>query len=230
MNPRLLRPLATGFNPRSISGLLGWWDAADASSVTLNGTTVSEWRDKSGNALHATQVTAANQPLYTEFINDRRSITFGNPRAFAITSTALSAYSWIGVSFPTGNVQMIFGGLNGTHLPADATATSPFFNYDGVFGQVGTGTSSTAVIQCATRTSAGLHAFFRNGSNVTSGTPTNTTTATIEFIGARNFGVPSPGHYTGRVGELMLFSAALSATDRNRIERYLSRKWNIALA
>jgi hypothetical protein len=30
MNPRLLRPRASGFDPRSISGLALWLDAADA--------------------------------------------------------------------------------------------------------------------------------------------------------------------------------------------------------
>ena len=39
-----------------------WLDASDASTITLNGSTVSQWNDKSGNARHATQATAANQP------------------------------------------------------------------------------------------------------------------------------------------------------------------------
>jgi hypothetical protein len=66
-NPRLLRPRAaasTGFNPRSISGLALWLDAADSASVTLNSGNVSEWRDKSGNSRHFAQSTAANQPAY----------------------------------------------------------------------------------------------------------------------------------------------------------------------
>jgi len=65
MNPRLLRPLASGaFSPNQISGLAVWLDAADDSTVTLNGSTVSEWRDKSGNQRHFAQSTAASQPEY----------------------------------------------------------------------------------------------------------------------------------------------------------------------
>ena len=37
MSPRLLRPRASGFNPRSIPGLAVWLDASKASSVTLDG-------------------------------------------------------------------------------------------------------------------------------------------------------------------------------------------------
>lgn len=46
------------------SALSLWLDAADASTITLNGSTVSQWNDKSGNGRHATQATAANQPAW----------------------------------------------------------------------------------------------------------------------------------------------------------------------
>ena len=57
MNNRLLRPRASGFNPRSVSGLTLWLDAADSATmgptssgpgaVTNNGP-VKYWGDKSG--------------------------------------------------------------------------------------------------------------------------------------------------------------------------------------
>lgn len=43
-----------------------WLDAADLSTITI-ATGVSEWRDKSGNARHASQTTGANQPAYSDF-------------------------------------------------------------------------------------------------------------------------------------------------------------------
>lgn len=76
MNNRLLRPLASGFNPRSISGLAAWYDASLASSVTLNGTTVSQWDDLSGNNRHQLQATAAIQPIYNATgLNGRGTLT-----------------------------------------------------------------------------------------------------------------------------------------------------------
>ena len=41
-----------------------WLDAEDAASITLNGTDVAQWDDKSGNGRNASQATAANQPAY----------------------------------------------------------------------------------------------------------------------------------------------------------------------
>jgi hypothetical protein len=73
MNPRLLRPLATGFNPLNIASLEGWWDASDLSSMAQNsdGTTavtatndpVGYWADKSGKGRHAKQATNNDRPL-----------------------------------------------------------------------------------------------------------------------------------------------------------------------
>lgn len=65
-----------GWTPAQISTAL-WLDAADASTITLNGTTVSQWADKSGNNRHATQATASLQPTYTTTaINNRPALTF----------------------------------------------------------------------------------------------------------------------------------------------------------
>ena len=56
--PKLWRPDELGVD------LALWFDAEDTNSITLNGSNVSQWRDKSGNARHASQATAANQPTY----------------------------------------------------------------------------------------------------------------------------------------------------------------------
>jgi len=40
-----------------------WLDSSDASTIVLNGSNVSQWRDKSGNNYHVSQSDAAYQPL-----------------------------------------------------------------------------------------------------------------------------------------------------------------------
>lgn len=55
---------AQPWTPAAITTAL-WLDAADSSTITLNGSTVSEWRDKSGNNRHATQATTGNQATYS---------------------------------------------------------------------------------------------------------------------------------------------------------------------
>jgi hypothetical protein len=51
------------WNPSQLTSAV-WFDAADATTITLNGSNVSQWNDKSGNNRNATQGTAAAQPLF----------------------------------------------------------------------------------------------------------------------------------------------------------------------
>lgn len=54
------------WTPADLGAALALWlDAEDTASITLNGSNVSQWSDKSGNANHAVQNTAALQPVYS---------------------------------------------------------------------------------------------------------------------------------------------------------------------
>jgi len=90
ISPRLLRPRATGFNPKTISGLAAWYDAADATTLTL-ATGVSQWNDKSGNGRNLTQSTGNNQPASgTRTIGGKNALDFdGTNDALALGSYGL---------------------------------------------------------------------------------------------------------------------------------------------
>lgn len=60
-----------------------WFDALDLSTITLSGSTVSQWRDKSGNNRHATQSNPSLRPIYD----------FSNNTIFAGTNTFLQLES-----------------------------------------------------------------------------------------------------------------------------------------
>ena len=92
MNQRLLCPRASGFNPKSISGLALWLDAGDSTTITLNGSNVSEWRDKSGaGAPAAAQATAASQPAFSAAaINGRAAIDFATTKSLVFASSTAS--------------------------------------------------------------------------------------------------------------------------------------------
>lgn len=51
-----------------------WFDASDASSLTLSGSDVTTWNDKSPNANHVTEST--NKPSYTATHNGLGAVTF----------------------------------------------------------------------------------------------------------------------------------------------------------
>lgn len=98
MSPRLLRPVAAGgFNPRTIAGLEGWWDAADSGSVTLDSGRVAEWRDKSGNARHAANAASGStQPDYiTAGHNGKNLIRFAAASSQLLTVATASNWTFM---------------------------------------------------------------------------------------------------------------------------------------
>ena len=77
-----------GFDPKSIANLSVWYDASDATTITLNGSNVSQWNDKSGNGYHASQSTSANQPAYvTNDRNGRPVVSFDGVNDSLVTSS-----------------------------------------------------------------------------------------------------------------------------------------------
>jgi hypothetical protein len=95
MNPRLLRPTPTGFDPRRIAGAFAWYDASKPSKVTLNGSNVSEWQDIIGGK-HLVQSTGANQPAYTTAgKNGRNCITFNGGSTQALRVAVASDWEFL---------------------------------------------------------------------------------------------------------------------------------------
>ena len=71
-----------------------WLDAADASTITLNGSTVSQWSDKSGTGNHMTNAIASSQPLYSATgFNGRPALDFDATDDFLGNSSPLGLNS-----------------------------------------------------------------------------------------------------------------------------------------
>lgn len=86
---------AKQFDPRNIGGIYAWYDASNANSITLNGSTVSEMRDLSGGGRHLSQSTAASQPTYTVAgRNGRNCLTFSGSSNGSVRLAAASAADW----------------------------------------------------------------------------------------------------------------------------------------
>ena len=69
---------ATLWTPASLGADLALWlDADDADTITLNGSNVAQWDDKSGNGNHVSNGTAATQPAYlTTGWNGKPTVSF----------------------------------------------------------------------------------------------------------------------------------------------------------
>jgi hypothetical protein len=239
-----MRPRATGFNPKSISGLALWLDASDSSSYTI-ATGVSEWRDKSGNGRTFSQSTGNNQPTVSANAqNGKTAITFdgtndyfSGPSTFSLTST----HSVFVVTNPS--VRKIASFLAGSTaielIYGDGSASFSGSKF-GVFGVgravYGGGTITTGAYQvvsvvCSGSTMPTDLLMWTNGSGgavsvVTSGTaPVAALTAPLT-IGTS----ASSQFWNGSIGEVLIYSRSLNNTERLMVERGLGKKWGITVA
>lgn len=233
MNPRLLRPLASGFNPRQIAGLAAWFDAQDAASITLNGTTVSQWVDKSGSGRTLSQATPANQPDYVAAgINGKPSLELDGSNHFMNGSSTLisqpfTMYAVLEVDDNATNKNLLSGGTSGL-VPVLATNGSEFLTL-----YAGTSISATTAVLTSPGVAVGLFDGATsvgrvNGSQVLTGNAgTIDWSPTDNGLSLGTFAGGGSQRWDGLVGEILLYAGKHTTAQTARVEGYLAWKWGL---
>ena len=245
------RKVAEDFSPTQISGLKLWLDAANTSSLTLNGSTVSQMNDLSGNGFHATQGTANNQPTYqaTGF-NSRPTLSFDSTDS--ITSSATIAdYFLTPTASPTFYVFMA------AYSPSAATSGSIVFGSDSQangrvlfannFGfQSGNmlfdvvNASGGRLSQSTTEITATPHVVCAYRAGASMGFRVDGVVLASKSNASGNFTSTSAKLQIGKcdaaslnnmyMSECAVYAAALSASQIATIERGLGKKWGVVVA
>jgi hypothetical protein len=230
--------LRTGaaWTPAALGPALALWlDAADASTITLNGSTVSQWNDKSVNGRNASQATAANQPTYTAVgLGGKPVVTFDGADDRLVTASTT-----LGI---TNSASLIVVAQTSSRSPPEqgVVGSDSLTNRFGLFI---TGTnamrwnpiSGTSTIEATSVTGAqilvgtaqsGNSALFRNGASIATGTAATVTMVSTPF----NIGNMLPGttlpHFSGPIAEVLVLPSSLSTADRQLLEGYLAWKWS----
>jgi hypothetical protein len=283
-SPRVLRPKATGFTPRSISGLALWLDAADpqslyttdagpvtavsspldiagcalwldgadssAASMTLNGSLVETWKDKSGNGRDFTATSTARPSLTASVINSRSAVTFNGSTSTLTGNTAaqdvirnLAGYTVFTVlrTATVASGERLAFGVGPTVLFRIGQQDSrPFMGGRRVSGDTlesVTGTASdlsvgaafiqTASVNHTSQSLTGLRngaTFASDATYMASGSSENV--ASSVSVGAQAGG--TYGFWNGEIAEIIVYNTALSTADRARVEAYFAAKWAIS--
>jgi hypothetical protein len=252
MSPRLLRPRATGFNPKSISGLKLWLDAANTSSLTFNGSTVSQMNDLSGNGFHATQGTANNQPTY-------QAAGFnGKPTLFLDTNDYLSSAATMGDLFLTPTTSPNFVCVMACYMPtlelSGSVMMSSVPNTDGdrlyfishfagsnvIFdtARVSGGRLTVASQSNAGWTTPMILTLYRLGASMgvrmngaTLGSLSNASSTFSSTTATLLIGKTAAGDFNqSYISEMAIYAASLSMSQVSTIERGIGKKWKVAVA
>ena len=235
------------------SNLAVWLDADDSSTITLNGSTVSQWRDKSVNARHLSQANAANQPTRTlNALNGGTALTFsGNQWLFSLAVSGLlrnvAGGSLTVVTNYTNAIQQRFAAsvLNSLSTSRVAVFLQPTSLLAGGGRRVDSDaftaalsatayTNGTSVIQSLSLNFAeNINSQFVNGSaagtSTFSGGGNSSDTAALSLaVGCSTAdGISAGNLMAGLVSEVVLTQGVLSTLDRQRLEGYLAHRWGL---
>lgn len=243
MSPRFLRPRASGgFDPRSIANLGMWYDASVASSVTLNGSNVSQINDLSGNERRLLQATAASQPAYVSAArNGKNAMRFTASHSLQFNAFLVgSAYTVTSQSiffalFPTtasvssarifsqAIANQDFGGT-GHFIPSYYGSNTQLSAYANSAVQASISvTAGQAVIVSCVHSGSSFNQRVNRGSLASGTSELNTTFA--------NFGLGVGGSAVpGDFCEFVIYNnRACTEAERTVVERYLAAKWGIAV-
>ena len=247
---RFPTPTVTPFNPISPTNLLMWYDGADTSSLTLSGSTITEWNDKSGNGNHLTVA-----------VGPTRTATSSNPAGWDVSFNGSTQYirsNSLAVTNGT-NTMTVFTVVKNTtsatlgRIIAGITS-GPETTENGAFRFANAGTNSIAItkgsltgtqdgttytissdvyhIITITWNGAANSPVFVDGSlNSTYSANSNTTFSFTRFGLGASLGT-SPDFtpatfWTGSLNEVIIYRSALSSTQRRQMEGHLAWKWGI---
>lgn len=210
-----------------------WLDADDASTITLNGSTVSQWDDKSGNGRHATQATAANQPTYnlTEF-NGKPALVWPNVSSAVrmdIQPFAAQSFFFV-VRYHDGTQATWISGFQGLFtLPSSTGSTGSI----GLIGKASGGNQwLNSNLFLDGRYNGGAQVNLNN--QVTLPLPNTVLEASAASaqtpIYSWQFGCDrnvTGRSWSGPMAEIIATPTLLSDTDRQKLEGYLAHKWGL---
>jgi hypothetical protein len=120
------------FNPTSIAGCQLWLDASDTATISLSGSAVTQWNDKSGNTRNFAQSTAGNRPASgTRTQNSLNLIDFDGTDDRLVSSSATSTWTFLS---------------DGTEYTVFFALVKDADNYRDVMGNQGNTSSNTGVV------------------------------------------------------------------------------------
>jgi len=233
VNPFWFSDGGVAFDPSDVTSLTEWFDANDNTTITTVDGSVSQWDSKEGSN-YLEQGTGSLQPThvdasdYVDFDFDYMTLNtdVSNKAAFFLISDAQGgdnsdAVQLIGELGASSDQDYVFLGLGGG---ADYTASidglTSNTGYIGINGNdldgPGGNISSAVSGFDPFPTGGGLSIFYYELTN----------TANFDMIGAVRFNTTTQVSDV-RIHEVFLFDAALSESDRQKMEGYIAHKWGI---
>jgi hypothetical protein len=226
------------FRPVDFENLVIWLDGSDLSTLTLSGTNITSWTDKSGNGNTAT---AGNNPVYAaKSLNNLSTIQLRANNDYFLVSNNLTTGTYPSLCYfivlnpSSSQPNTTYAGVLSTDT-AGAFGRSLGFGggnyqeeYYSNFVNITPYTANSWAIVCLQFTATNAATLRVNGVSYTgtlSGTGTNTTGFKIGSYNSTNGYADFNANFD--VAEILVYGTNLSLYQQQVIEGYLAWKWGL---
>jgi len=238
---------AVSWQPTNISNISVWLDAADSAYVSVSGTAVTQWKDKSGQNNNTSSANGSPQYIQAS-LNKRAGIKLNGSTSYftlprvvttdwsifiVLTTTQTGPGSggqwWAGAGIFDAEI----GGTTtdfGTSLYGSSFATgvgNPPTGDNTILSSTAINTGAGFICEFIRNSTSGLFENFVNGTSqgsVTGGTGARTTSqiviGAIQTLGAGTF-------FNGSMFEIITYTSVLTTKQRQQLEGYLAWKWGL---
>lgn len=234
------------WQPSDIGSILALWlDAADTSTITLNGSTVSQWNDKSGNGRNAVQATAANQPTFSATgLNSFPTLDFDGTDFLQYSSSMFSVENVTALCVMKEDTEKFYAGVLSIYAAtgSDENQANSIVMAAGVSDSYVWGSSNSAhsVVSGTGAAPASVWAYRKITASITAyRNATAAPTVSVTAAGTANGGylvgnrwqssaVGSTGlRLDGKISEIVVLSRAVTTDEFDRLNGYLAWKWGL---
>lgn len=231
-------PSSPLFTPPQLSGLVLWMDPTDSTTLTLSGSSVTQWRDKSATGATFNTVNAA--PIYSaSLINGLPGIDLTNQSGFISAATQTLTNS-----LTLAMILVVKSGIDAwgsffTHgrrnddiaLERNSISTGTTLQFQTANDNAGaniTFTTDQVALYLGTMTTGTSRFFSRfGGGTTTTATGTNTSSIVVGSLAVRIGRSDIGENCDSFIGEIVYYNRVLTASERQRVEGYLAWKWGL---
>lgn len=233
-----------------------WYDGADITqfqpSNPSNNTAITQWSDKSATAHNAAPIGGpGTRPLYqTNIQNGKSAVYFDQvedgleaPMTNALQNLTGSTLIWVGKTNSTSSNQQVVQGVDKAGSSYTSVNGQSLY-ISGSYGYVVAMASGSAFVSRSLDTNFHIHTLVFNGTQTGNSNrfkyridgieqtltfTTNVGTQTSAVIDAILLGTDANlnNDFLGHMGEVLLYTKTLNATEINNTETYLKSKWGI---
>jgi hypothetical protein len=240
-----VRPFTRPFSPVDIPSISVWFDAADYTTLTVSGSTVTAWRDKSNNGWNATTLIGTAPTITT--LKRNSAVSFAGSSTLTVSNVSFSSeqargifvvyrvdtstpnfISWFSTQASGINNQ---GGHNNLVYPTGGGG--PYLQSYAVGGAV-VGMGADPAVSTIGTTALGvmIHSAVSTASNVVTLNGTSYALSTNNV--ASGYSTSNVTYYIGNaypqpyiLCEYIMYQSEITLSQRQQLEGYLAWKWDI---